>query len=172
MKVEQLYTNCLAEAAYFIESEGEIAIIDPLRETKPYLEMIEKVGGKLKYIFETHFHADFVSGHIDLAKATGAKIVYGPQAQTTYDIYSATDEEIFELGKIKIKVLHTPGHTLESSTFLLIDENGKNQAIFTGDTLFLGDVGRPDLAIKSDLTKEDLAGMLYDSLRNKIMPLA
>lgn len=171
MKVEQLYTNCLAEAAYFIESEGEIAIIDPLRETQPYLEMVAKANGKLKYIFETHFHADFVSGHIDLAKATEAKIIYGPNAQTSYHIYNAKDEEVFELGKVQIKVLHTPGHTLESSTYLLIDENGKNHAIFTGDTLFLGDVGRPDLAIKSDISKEDLAGMLYDSLRNKIMTL-
>ena len=171
MKVEQIYTGCLAEAAYYIESNGEAAIIDPLRETDPYTQKIEKNGVKLKYIFETHFHADFVSGHIDLAKKTGASIVFGPKAQTNYEIHLAKDEEIFEVGKAKIKILHTPGHTLESSTFLLIDEEGNNHAIFSGDTLFIGDVGRPDLAVKSDLTKEDLAGMLFDSLRNKIMPL-
>ena len=171
MKVEQLYTNCLAEAAYYIESNGEAAIIDPLRETDPYVEKVETNGVKLKYIFETHFHADFVSGHIDLAHKTGATIVYGPNAHTNYDIHPAKDEEIFELGGVKIKVLHTPGHTMESTTFLLIDENGNNHSIFTGDTLFIGDVGRPDLAVKSDLTKEDLAGYLFDSLRNKIMPL-
>lgn len=172
MKVEQLYTGCLAEAAYYIESEGEVAIIDPLRETQPYLDKANENNAKIKYIFETHFHADFVSGHVDLAKKTGATIVFGPKASTDYEAHIAADGEVFQLGKIKIKVLHTPGHTLESSTFLLIDENGKDHAIFTGDTLFLGDVGRPDLAIKSDLTKEDLAGMLFDSLRNKIMPLA
>lgn len=171
MKIEQIYTGCLAQGAYYIESEGEVAIIDPLRETKPYITKSEKEGTQIKYIFETHFHADFVSGHVDLAKKTGAKIIYGPGAKTEYNIYEAKDEEVFELGKVKIKVLHTPGHTLESSTFLLIDENGKNHAIFSGDTLFIGDVGRPDLAQKSDLSKEDLAGMLYDSLQNKIMSL-
>lgn len=171
MKIEQIYTNCLAEAAYYIESNGEAAIIDPLRETDPYIDIVAKNGSKLKYIFETHFHADFVSGHIDLAKKTAATIVYGPNASTTYEIHKAKDEEVFEIGNIKIKALHTPGHTLESTTYLLIDEEGKNHAIFSGDTLFIGDVGRPDLAIKSDLSKEDLAGMLYNSLRNKIMPL-
>lgn len=171
MKIEQMYTGCLAEAAYYIESEGEVAIIDPLRETDPYIEKAQANGAKIKYIFETHFHADFVSGHIDLARKSGATIVYGPNANPEYDIYSAHDGEVFEIGKLKIKVLHTPGHTLESTTYLLIDENGKNHAIFTGDTLFIGDVGRPDLAIKTDLTKEDLAGMLYESLQNKIMPL-
>lgn len=171
MKIEQIYTGCLAQGAYYIESEGEVAIIDPLRETQQYVDKANKESATIKYIFETHFHADFVSGHIDLAKKTGATIVFGPGAKTEYDIHTAKDNEIFKLGKVSIKVLHTPGHTLESSTFLLIDENGKEHAIFSGDTLFLGDVGRPDLAIKSDLTKEDLAGMLYDSLRNKIMPL-
>ncbi|MFT6849602.1 MAG: hydroxyacylglutathione hydrolase [Sphingobacteriales bacterium] len=171
MFIEQMYTNCLAEAAYFVVSEGEAIVIDPLRETEPYISKADEMGVKIKYIFETHFHADFVSGHIDLAKKTGAKIVYGPNANTNYDTISAKDEEIFEVGKIKIKVLHTPGHTLESSTYLLIDENGKEHCIFSGDTLFIGDVGRPDLAIKSDLTAKDLAGMLYDSLREKIMPL-
>ncbi|MCQ0110531.1 MBL fold metallo-hydrolase [Zhouia amylolytica] len=172
MNIEQIYTGCLAQGAYYIESEGEVAIIDPLRETQPYIDKAKAENAQIKYVFETHFHADFVSGHIDLAKKTGATIVYGPNAQTSYDIYSAKDEEAFKLGKVTIKALHTPGHTLESTTYLLIDEQGKNHAIFTGDTLFLGDVGRPDLAIKQDLTKEDLAGMLFDSLRNKIMPLA
>ncbi|WP_299115054.1 rhodanese-like domain-containing protein [uncultured Winogradskyella sp.] len=172
MKIEQLYTGCLAQGAYYIESEGEVAIIDPLRETQQYIDKAEANNAKIKYIFETHFHADFVSGHVDLAKKTGATIVYGPGADTDYDIHSATDNEEFKIGKLTIKVLHTPGHTLESSTYLLIDKNGKDHAIFSGDTLFLGDVGRPDLAIKSDLTSEDLAGMLFDSLRNKIMPLA
>lgn len=173
MKVEQIYTGCLAEAAYYIESKGEAVIIDPLRETKPYLDKLEKEGSKLKYILETHFHADFVSGHIDLAEKTGATIVYGPKAETSYDIHSAKDGEELKVGDVVIKVLHTPGHTLESTTYLLKDENGKDHAIFTGDTLFLGDVGRPDLAIKQGkITKEDLAGMLYDSLREKIMPLA
>ncbi len=171
MRIEQIYTNCLAEAAYYIESNGVAAIIDPLRETDPYIEKIASNGVKLQYIFETHFHADFVSGHVDLAHKTGATIVYGPHAETSYDIHSAKDQEVFELGDVKIKVLHTPGHTMESTTFLLIDENGHNHAIFTGDTLFIGDVGRPDLAAKSTLTKEDLAGLLFDSLRNKIMPL-
>ena len=171
MKIEQIYTGCLAQGAYYIESDGEVAIIDPLRETQQYVDKAKKENAEIKYIFETHFHADFVSGHLDLARKTGATIVYGPGAKTNYDIHEAKDNEVFELGNIRIKVLHTPGHTLESSTYLLIDENGKEYAIFSGDTLFLGDVGRPDLAIKSDLTKEDLAGMLYDSLRNKIMPL-
>ncbi|MEC3907505.1 MBL fold metallo-hydrolase [Tamlana sp. 2201CG12-4] len=171
MKIEQIYTGCLAQGAYYIESNGEVAIIDPLRETQQYVDKAESEDAKIKYIFETHFHADFVSGHVDLAKKTGATIVYGPGAETTYDIHTAKDNEVFKLGHVTIKVLHTPGHTLESSTFLLVDENGKEHAIFSGDTLFLGDVGRPDLAIKSDLTKEDLAGMLYDSLRQKIMTL-
>lgn len=172
MKIEQIYTNCLAQGAYYIESNGEVAIIDPLRETQSYIEKANKNNASIKYIFETHFHADFVSGHVDLAKKTGATIIYGPGATTSYDIHSAKDNEEFKLGNITIKALHTPGHTLESTTYLLIDENGKNHAIFSGDTLFLGDVGRPDLAIKSDLTKEDLAEMLYDSLRTKIMTLA
>lgn len=171
MKVEQIYTGCLAEAAYYIESDGEAAIIDPLRETKPYIERAKEDGAKIKYVLETHFHADFVSGHLDLAKKTGASIVYGPTAQPNFEAHIAKDEEILELGKVKIKVLHTPGHTMESSTYLLIDENGKNHAIFTGDTLFIGDVGRPDLAVKTDLTREDLAGHLFNSLRDKIMPL-
>lgn len=171
MNVEQIYTGCLAQGAYYIESDGEVAIIDPLRETEPYITRAEKTGAKIKYIFETHFHADFVSGHVDLAKKTGATIVYGPNAATNYDSYQAKDQEEFTLGKVRIKVLHTPGHTLESSCYLLIDKQGKNHALFTGDTLFIGDVGRPDLAIKQDITKEDLAAMLYDSLREKIMPL-
>ncbi|GAA4245823.1 MBL fold metallo-hydrolase [Winogradskyella damuponensis] len=172
MKIEQLYTGCLAQGAYYVESEGEVAIIDPLREIQQYVDKAKANNSKIKYILETHFHADFVSGHVDLANKTGATIVFGPGATTKYDIHSAKDGEELKIGNITIKVLHTPGHTLESATYLLIDENGKNHAIFSGDTLFLGDVGRPDLAIKSDLTKEDLAGMLFDSLRNKIMPLA
>jgi hydroxyacylglutathione hydrolase len=172
MKIEQLYTGCLAQGAYYIESEGEVAIIDPLREIQQYIDKAETNNSKIKYILETHFHADFVSGHVDLANKTDATIVFGPGASTDYDIHSATDGEELKLGKLTIKVLHTPGHTLESTTYLLKDENGKDHAIFSGDTLFLGDVGRPDLAIKSDLTKEDLAKMLFDSLRNKIMPLA
>jgi hydroxyacylglutathione hydrolase len=172
MKVEQIYTGCLAEAAYYIESEGEAVIIDPLRETRPYVEKLEKEGAKLKYIFETHFHADFVSGHLDLAKKTGATIVYGPNAETTFDKHGAVDGEIIKLGKVSFKVLHTPGHTPESTTYLLMDEGGQPHAIFTGDTLFIGDVGRPDLAQKAgSVTKEDLAGWLYDSLRSKIMTL-
>ena len=172
MKIEQIYTGCLAQGAYYIESEGEAAIIDPLRETDPYLSKAAADGSKIKYIFETHFHADFVSGHLDLAKKTGAQIVYGPNADTAYEKQEATDGQEFKLGKLTIKVLHTPGHTPESTTFLLKDENGKDHAIFTGDTLFIGDVGRPDLAQKKgSVTKEDLAGMLFDSLRNKIMPL-
>lgn len=172
MKIEQIYTGCLAQGAYYIESNGEVAIIDPLRETQQYVDKANNEKAKIKYIFETHFHADFVSGHVDLAKKTGATIIFGPGAETNYDAYIAKDNEVFKLGDITIKILHTPGHTLESTTFLLIDKNGKDHAIFSGDTLFLGDVGRPDLAIKSDLTKEDLAAMLYDSLRNKIMPLS
>ena len=173
MKIEQIYTGCLAQGAYYITSDGEAAIIDPLREISPYLDRLNRDSVKLKYIFETHFHADFVSGHVDLSKKTGAPIVFGPSAQPDFDAIIATDEQIFEIGKIKIKVLHTPGHTLESSTYLLIDENAKETAIFSGDTLFLGDVGRPDLAQKvGHLTQEDLAGILYDSLNNKIMPLA
>ncbi|MEM9678918.1 MAG: MBL fold metallo-hydrolase [Bacteroidota bacterium] len=172
MIIEQLYTGCLAQGAYYIESNGEAAIIDPLRETQQYIDKAKANNAKIKYIFETHFHADFVSGHVDLAQKTGATIVFGPGASTDYDIHSAQDGEVFSLGDISIKVLHTPGHTLESATYLLIDETGKDHAIFSGDTLFLGDVGRPDLAIKSDLTKEDLAAMLFDSLRTKIMPLA
>lgn len=172
MKIEQLYTGCLAQGAYYIESDGEVAIIDPLREIQQYIDKAQANNSKIKYILETHFHADFVSGHVDLANKTGAKIVFGPGASTHYDIHSATDGEELKIGKITIKVLHTPGHTLESTTYLVKDENGKDHAIFSGDTLFLGDVGRPDLAIKSDLTKEDLAGMLYDSLRTKIMTLS
>ncbi|GGH73276.1 MAG: MBL fold metallo-hydrolase [Bacteroidetes bacterium] len=171
MNVEQIYTNCLAEAAYYITSNGEAAVIDPLRESEPYLERLERDGVKLKYIFETHYHADFVSGHLDLAKKTGATIVYGPNANPVFEAHEAVDNEEFTIGDVRIRVLHTPGHTQESSTFLLIDENDEERAIFTGDTLFLGDVGRPDLAIKTDLTQEDLAGMLFDSLRNKIMTL-
>ncbi|NND11905.1 MAG: MBL fold metallo-hydrolase [Flavobacteriaceae bacterium] len=172
MKIEQIYTGCLAQGAYYIESEGEAAIIDPLREIQPYIDKAKTNNVKIKYVFETHFHADFVSGHIDLAKKTGATIVFGPMAETNYDIHSAKDNEEFQIGKTTIKVLHTPGHTPESSCYLLIDENGNHHALFSGDTLFLGDVGRPDLAIKSDVTKEDLAGMLYDSLRSKVMTLA
>ena len=171
MIVEQLYTNCLAEAAYYIESNGEAAIIDPLRETAPYIKMASDNGATIKYIFETHFHADFVSGHVDLAQKTGAAIVYGPKANPGYDAIIAEDNQEFKIGAVTLKVLHTPGHTQESSTYLLSDEEGKETAIFTGDTLFLGDVGRPDLAIKTDLTREDLAGMLFDSLRNRIMTL-
>jgi len=171
MKIQQVYTSCLAQGAYYVESNGEAAIIDPLRETQPYIEIAKEHNTKIKYVFETHFHADFVSGHIDLAKKSGATIVFGPRAKTDYDIHSATDGEAFKLGDITIKAIHTPGHTLESTCYLLIDENGNDHALFSGDTLFLGDVGRPDLAIKSDLTKEDLAGMLYESLREKIMVL-
>lgn len=173
MKVEQIYTGCLAQGAYYVVSNGEAFIIDPLREIDPYMERLKEDGVQLKYIFETHFHADFVSGHLDLSKKTGATIVYGPNAQTEFDALIATDGQIFQIGDIQIKVLHTPGHTLESTTFLLIDENGKDHAIFSGDTLFLGDVGRPDLAQKAaDMTQEQLAGLLYESLNTKIMPLA
>jgi glyoxylase-like metal-dependent hydrolase (beta-lactamase superfamily II)/rhodanese-related sulfurtransferase len=172
MKIEQIYTGCLAQGAYYIESDGDVAVIDPLREIQQYIDKANSENVKIKYVFETHFHADFVSGHVDLANKTGATIVYGPGAETDFQIHSAKDGEEFKLGKITIKALHTPGHTMESTTYLLKDENGKDHAIFSGDTLFLGDVGRPDLAIKSDVTKEDLAAMLFDSLRHKIMPLA
>jgi hydroxyacylglutathione hydrolase len=172
MKIEQIYTGCLAQGAYYITSNGEAAIIDPLRELQPYLDRFHNDNVKLKYIFETHFHADFVSGHHDLSNATGAKIVFGPNAEPDFEIISAIDNQEFNIGKIKIKVLHTPGHTMESTTYLLIDENNKDYAIFSGDTLFIGDVGRPDLAQKSaTLTQEQLAGMLFHSLRNKIMIL-
>lgn len=173
MKIEQIYTGCLAQGAYYITSNGEAAIIDPLRETQPYMDRLEKDGVKLKYIFETHFHADFVSGHLDLSKQSGAAIVYGPTAKPEFDFIAAEDNQIFEVGDIKIKVLHTPGHTMESTTYLLIDADGKDHAIFSGDTLFLGDVGRPDLAQKAaHMTQEQLAALLYKSLRTKIMPLA
>ena len=173
MQIEQIYTGCLAQGAYYITSKGEAAIIDPLRETAPYIKRLQKDGVKLKYIFETHFHADFVSGHIDLARETGAAIVYGPTASPEFEFISATDGQEFTIGDIVIKALHTPGHTMESTTYLLKDETGKDHCIFSGDTLFLGDVGRPDLAQKAaDMTTEELAGMLYDSLMNKIMPLA
>ncbi|CAN5636983.1 MBL fold metallo-hydrolase [soil metagenome] len=171
MKLEQIYTGCLAQGAYYIESNGEAAVIDPLREVLPYLDRAKKDHAKIKFVFETHFHADFVSGHIDLANASGATIVYGPNAQTTFSAHIAKDEEEFKIGDLTIRALHTPGHTMESTCYLLIDENGKEIAIFTGDTLFIGDVGRPDLAQKSDITQDDLAGMLYDSLRTKIMIL-
>lgn len=173
MYIEQLYTGCLSEAAYYIESEGEAAIIDPLRDIDEYLHLSNERKTKIKYIFETHFHADFVSGHIDLGKVTGAPIVYGPNTETKFPVHVAKDGEKFSIGKITIEVLHTPGHTLESSCYLLKDENGKDHCVFTGDTLFVGDVGRPDLAQKgADLTMEDLAGMMYDSIHNKLFPLA
>lgn len=171
MKVEQLYTGCLSEMAYYIASKGEAAIIDPLRETTPYLEMLERDGMQLKYIFLTHFHADFVSGQVDLAKATGAQIVFGPNANPNYEFHSGKDGELFQIGNVQLELLHTPGHTMESSSYVLIDEKGDKPYVFTGDCLFIGDVGRPDLAVKSDLTVEDLASHLYDSLRNKIMTL-
>ena len=171
MYIEQLYTNCLAEAAYYIESEGEAAIIDPLRETEPYLTLAGKRGATIKYVFETHFHADFVSGHIDLARLAGARIVYGPMANPNYDVINAIDGQEFSVGKLKLRVLHTPGHTPESSCYLLFDDQGREHAVFTGDTLFVGDVGRPDL-LDGVMTKETLAGMMYDSLENKIKPLA
>lgn len=171
MQIEQIYTGCLAEAAYYIESNGEVAIIDPLRETGPYLERAKKDNAKIKYVLETHFHADFVSGHLDLASQTGATIVFGPTAEPGYPAHIAKDNEILPLGNVFIKVLHTPGHTMESSSFLLLDENKKEVAVFTGDALFIGDVGRPDLAVKTDLSQEDLAGHLYESLQNKILTL-
>lgn len=172
MVLEQLYTNCLAEAAYYLESNGEAVIVDPLRETQPYLDLLAERGAKLKYVLETHFHADFVSGHIDLAKATGATIVYGPNATTHYAVHNAADGEVLSVGDIQIKVLHTPGHTPESSCYLVHDESGKPTAILTGDTLFVGDVGRPDLLDNSGVTAEELAGQLYDSLKKHIHPLA
>lgn len=175
MKIEQIYTGCLAQGAYYLESEGEAAVIDPLREVQPYIEKAERRNAKIKYVFETHFHADFVSGHKDLAAKTGAKIVYGPTGMKMgFDAIVAEDNQEFTLGKAKIKVIHTPGHTMESACYLLINEEGKEEAIFTGDTLFIGDVGRPDLAQKvvKDLTQEKLAAHLYDSLRNKLMPLS
>lgn len=174
MKIEQIYTGCIAHAAYYIENNGEAAIFDPLREVQPYIDKATKDNATIKYIFETHFHADFVSGHLDLAKKTGAKIVYGPTAKPSFEAVIAEDNQEFKIGNVTIKALHTPGHTMESTTYLVIDENGKEHGIITGDTLFIGDVGRPDLAqkIASDLTQEKLAGYLYDSLRNKIMPLS
>jgi len=172
MEIEQIYTGCLAQGAYYIHSGGEAAIIDPLREVSPYIERARRDGVKIKYIFETHFHADFVSGHVTLSERTGATIVFGPNANPTYEAHIAKDGEEFKVGKITVRVLHTPGHTMESTTYLVLDEYGKEHAIFTGDTLFLGDVGRPDLAQKAgSLSMEDLAGYSFDSLRNKIMPL-
>jgi hydroxyacylglutathione hydrolase len=173
MNIEQIYTGCLAQGAYYITGNGEAAIIDPLREVQPYLDRLQRDGVKLKYIFETHFHADFVSGHLDLSKATGAPIVYGPTAKAEFECIVAEDGQEFKVGNITIKALHTPGHTMESTTFLLKDENGKDRAIFSGDTLFIGDVGRPDLAQKAaNMTQEQLAATLFHSLRNKIMTLA
>ena len=172
MIIEQIYTGCLAQGAYYIESAGEVAIIDPLREVEGYLEKAAKKNAKIKYIFETHFHADFVSGHVTLAEKSEAKIVFGPSAKTTFEAIVAADNEVFQVGNITITALHTPGHTMESTCYLLKDEKGKDHAIFSGDTLFLGDVGRPDLAQKGDVTEKDLAGLLFDSLRNKVMPLA
>jgi len=174
MKIEQIYTGCLAHAAYYLESNGEAAIFDPLREVQPYIDRANKDQAKIKYVFETHFHADFVSGHLDLRKKTGAKIVFGPTAKPGYEALIAEDGQLFEVGDYKVKVIHTPGHTMESTTYLVIDENGKEHGIITGDTLFIGDVGRPDLAqhVIADLTEEKLAGHLFDSLRNKIMPLS
>ncbi|MFM2230244.1 MAG: hypothetical protein RL607_1502 [Bacteroidota bacterium] len=174
MKLEQIYTGCLAHAAYYLESEGEAAIFDPLREVFPYIERAEKEGAKINYVFETHFHADFVSGHLDLAAKTNAKIVYGPTAKPEFDALVAEDGQVFNVGAVKIKVIHTPGHTLESTCFLIIDENDKEHGIISGDTLFIGDVGRPDLAqhVIADLTEEKLARMMYHSLHEKIMPLA
>jgi len=172
MFIKQLYTGCLSEAAYYVEDNGEAAIVDPLRDIEVYLELASERKASIKYIFETHFHADFVSGHIDLAKVTGATIVYGPNTETNFDVHVSKDGEKFQLGNISIEVLHTPGHTLESSCYLLLDENNKPHAVFTGDTLFVGDVGRPDLAQKGEeLTMEDLAGMMYESLQKKIIPL-
>lgn len=173
MNIEQIYTGCLAQGAYYIESNGEVAIIDPLREVQSYIDKANNANAKIKYIFETHFHADFVSGHVTLAEMTGADIIYGPNASTTFKSITATDGQVFKVGDISITALHTPGHTMESTTYLLKDKNGKDHAIFSGDTLFLGDVGRPDLAQKmGSLTMDDLAGFLFNSLRTKIMPLA
>ncbi|TDD95770.1 MBL fold metallo-hydrolase [Flavobacterium cellulosilyticum] len=173
MKIKQIYTGCLAQGAYYIESNGEVAIIDPLREVQPYIDRADKDNAKIKYIFETHFHADFVSGHVTLAKKTGAPIIFGPTAKPSFKSHIAKDGEVFHLGDITLTLIHTPGHTLESSCYLLKDKNGKDHALFSGDTLFLGDVGRPDLAQKaSNMTKEQLAGILFDSLRTKVMTLA
>ncbi len=173
MKIEQIYTGCLAQGAYYIESNGEVAIIDPLREVQPYIDRAFNDGATIKYIFETHFHADFVSGHVTLSEKTGAPIIYGPNANPTFNAHSAHDGEVFQLGNITLTALHTPGHTMESTCYLLKDENGKDHALFSGDTLFLGDVGRPDLAQKAaDMTQEQLAGILFESLRTKIMTLA
>jgi glyoxylase-like metal-dependent hydrolase (beta-lactamase superfamily II)/rhodanese-related sulfurtransferase len=174
MKIKQIYTGCIAHAAYYLESNGEVAIFDPLREVQPYIDQATADGAKVKYVFETHFHADFVSGHLDLAAKTGAKIVYGPTAKPGFEAHVATDGEVFNVGKAKVKAIHTPGHTMESTTYLVIDENGKEHGIITGDTLFIGDVGRPDLAqhVIADLTEDKLAGYLFDSLRNKIIPLS
>ncbi|WP_298393591.1 rhodanese-like domain-containing protein [Flavobacterium sp.] len=173
MKIEQIYTGCLAQGAYYIESNGEVAIIDPLREVQQYVDKATADGAVIKYIFETHFHADFVSGHVTLAQKTGAPIVYGPNANPSFEAHIAKDGEVFQLGAITLTCLHTPGHTMESSCYLLKDENGKDHALFSGDTLFLGDVGRPDLAQKAvDMTQEQLAGILFDSLRSKVMTLA
>src|SRR5678815_2518948 len=172
MRIEQIYTGCLAQGAYYIESDGEAVVIDPLREVDSYIQKAEKNGTKIKYIFETHFHADFVSGHLDLSRQTGASIIYGPNADARFNAYVAKDGEEFKVGKVTFKVLHTPGHTMESTCYLLKDETGKDVALFSGDTLFIGDVGRPDLAQKAaHMTQEELAATLYDSLRNKIMPL-
>jgi len=171
MKIEQIYTGCLAQGAYFISSNGEAAVIDPLREVAPYIEKAARANVKIKYVFETHFHADFVSGHLDLAEKTGAEIVYGPKANTGFKAHIAKDEEVFKLGDITIKVLHTPGHTMESSCYLLSDASGKETALFSGDTLFIGDVGRPDLAQNGAVSRDDLAGILFESLRSKIMTL-
>ncbi len=171
MYIEQLYTSCLAEAAYYIESDGEAAIIDPMREVSAYLDLAQKRGAVIKYVFETHFHTDFVSGLLDLAAKTGAEIVYGPTANPSYSIICATDGQEFKIGRVTLKVLHTPGHTLESSCFLLLDERHHPHSIFTGDTLFVGEVGRPDLAVKENLTKFELAGMLYESIESKLKPL-
>ncbi|MGB5358531.1 MAG: MBL fold metallo-hydrolase [Eudoraea sp.] len=173
MKIEQIYTGCLAHAAYYLESKGEAAIFDPLREVEPYISRAKKDKATIKYVFETHFHADFVSGHLDLKKKTGAEIVFGPTAKPGYEATVAKDNQIFKIGDYQVKVIHTPGHTMESTTYLLIDENGREHGLITGDTLFIGDVGRPDLAqhVVSELTEEKLAGHLFDSLRNKIMPL-
>ncbi len=174
MKIEQIYTGCLAHAAYYLESNGEAAIFDPLREVQPYLDRAAKDNAEIKFVFETHFHADFVSGHLDLQKKTGARIVFGPTAKPAYEAIVAEDGQVFEIGDYKVKVIHTPGHTMESTTYLLIDENGNEHGLITGDTLFIGDVGRPDLAqhVIADLTETKLAGLLYESLRNKIMPLS
>ena len=170
MYIKQLYTGCLSEAAYYIESEGEAAIIDPLRDTDEYIKLAKERNAGIKYIFETHFHADFVSGHIDLGKKTGAPIIYGPGAKTNYEVHNSKDGEIFKLGKLSIEVLHTPGHTLESSCYLLRDENNKPHAVFTGDTLFVGDVGRPDLS-SGNMSSKELAAIMYDTIQNKILPL-